>query len=91
MKGIFLFFIHSGSDASDFEISAAGVVRSVNVIDYEALSSPYTFTELYVKAIDPGGNSATATMTITITAINDENPICPQSFFTEFNEDIAGK
>ena len=61
------------------------------MIDYESLSSPYKFTQLFIKVIDKGGNSATQTMTVTVTPANDEYPVCPPSYFADFDENVLGK
>ncbi|KAJ8317251.1 hypothetical protein KUTeg_005155 [Tegillarca granosa] len=67
--------IQSGDDATNkFAISGTSIVTSANAIDYESLAgSNYVYTLIVVSSSD-SISSATATVYVTITAVNEITP-----------------
>ena len=75
----------SGNDAGKFALNASsGVITVAGALDYETITS-YTIT---VKVSDGSVFSATKTITINVTDINDIAPVVVDSSFS-INENVA--
>ena len=61
-----------GSDASHFAISGSSVVTT-EVFDYETTSS---YPSVTITVTDATGNTATATLVISVNNLNDNTPAC---------------
>ena len=69
--------ITAGDDDGDFSIDASGDISVAKALDFETASS-YTLT---VEAADPGGLSETASVTVTVTDVN-EAPVFDATEYT---------
>ncbi|XP_064602244.1 protocadherin Fat 4-like [Liolophura sinensis] len=85
--------VHSltGSDTGYFEINAAsGVLRVVTRLDRDAVTARTVFNDLLLTVTDQLGAAATASLTITITDLNDNVPsFVPTIYYVTFDENTA--
>ncbi|XP_066284596.1 protocadherin Fat 4-like [Branchiostoma lanceolatum] len=75
--------IINGNSAGNFEIdTTTGVVYTAKVIDYETMGNTKSYT-LTVRASDGGSPVKTATqqVTIAVSDINDNTPVCTQYLY----------
>lgn len=81
LAGSVWYNIAGGNTAGKFVLDkSTGVVKVVSKLDYETMAS-YTLT---VEAIDkePTFKTGTATVSVTITDVNDNAPVCTRSLYT---------
>ena len=86
-QGDALAYSLSGADAPHFTIGrTSGQIRTKAALDYETEPNTYTVT---VRAADPAGLSDTATVTITVTDV-DEDPVVSGNAAVDYAENGAG-
>lgn len=86
-KDVIKFSIEKGNINNDFAIDpTSGVISVANHLDREEISA----YSLIVKAVDPNGLFSTGTVAITVTDINDQNPVFSKETY-EFNVDEGVK
>ena len=86
-EGNALTYSMSGDDAASLTIGrTSGQIRTKAALDYETEPNTYTVT---VRAADPAGLSDTATVTITVTDV-DEDPVVSGNAAIDYAENGAG-
>ena len=79
------FTITAGNDDGNLSIDSSGAISLAKTLDHETTSS-YTLT---VQAADPGGLSDTATVTITVTNVNEAPAFDSTSYTFTTAEDVG--
>lgn len=68
--------MYSGNDASHFAISSTSYVVTTEVFDYETTTS---YPDVTITVTDAAGNTASATLVISVINLNDNVPACTAS------------
>ena len=81
----------SGNHKSFFQIdSSSGQFRSAKRLDYDATPTVTVYNQLTLAVEDGNSHSVTTTVTVTLTDINDNTPICqPNAYFSTITESAA--
>lgn len=79
--GNLAYVITTGNTNSDFSIdSISGIVKTQKILDFETTTSYELVIEAREQSTD---NTATTTLTITVTDVNDNNPTCTDMAFSK--------
>ncbi|XP_048252662.1 protein dachsous-like [Haliotis rufescens] len=72
----------TGNDSAYFDIDvSSGEMAIKRLINYDESSGLHEFVDLVLIVTDKGGNSANASLNITVTDINDNSPVCTQALY----------
>ena len=84
-SGALSYSITAGDASGQFSIAGSGAITVAKALDFETTPS-YTLT---VTAAEPGGQSGTATVSITVTDVNETPAFDPDSYSFSIAENAA--